>query len=101
MLIVTYRCSVPKSKAKAYLDLQKEVKKIYMKHGCLSYEVFEKSEKDEEWLEIGRFESKSHFRKVVARVDKDPRIPELYERFCSIIDAKKNPVVTKEFVRRI
>jgi hypothetical protein len=101
MFIVTYSCKVPKNKDKAYLDLQKEVKKIYMKHGCLSYEVFEKSEKDEEWLEIGRFENKSHFKKVIARVDKDPNIPKLYERFCSIVEIKKNPIFTKEYIQRI
>ena len=41
MFIVTYSCKVPKGKAKTYLDLQKEVKEIYIKQGCLSYEVFE------------------------------------------------------------
>ncbi len=101
MFIVTYSCKVPKSKTRPYLDLQKEVKKIYIKHGCLSYEVFEKSQESEEWLEIGRFESKSHFKKVVARVDRDPKIPELYERFCSIIEIKKNPVLTKDYIQRI
>jgi quinol monooxygenase YgiN len=101
MFIVTYSCKVPKDKTKAYLDLQKEVKKIYMKQGCLSYEVFETPDKDEQWLEIGRFESKSHFKKVIARVDKDPEIPELYKRFCSIVEITKNPVLTKEYIRRI
>lgn len=101
MFIVIYSCKVPKSKIKEYLDLQKEVRAIYLKHGCLSYEVFEKSQKDEEWLEIGKFENKSHFKKVVARVDKETKIGELFQRFCSIVDVKKNPVVTKEFVKRI
>ena len=101
MFIITYSCKVPKSMSKAYLDLQREVKTIYMKEGCLSYEVFEKSDEDEEWLEIGKFESKTHFKKVIARVDKDPRIPELYREFCSIVDIKKNPVVTREFLQRI
>jgi len=101
MFVVTYFCRVPKGKTKAYLDLQKEVKQIYMKQGCLSYEVFEKSDKDEEWLEIGRFESKSHFKKVLARVDKDPKIPELYRRFCSIVEIQKNPVSTREYIQRI
>lgn len=101
MYVVTYSCRVPKGKIKAYLDLQREVKTIYLKNGCLSYEIFEKSNKDEEWLEIGKFENKAYFNRVVARVDKDPKIAELFQRFCSIVDIKKNPVVTKEFVRRI
>jgi hypothetical protein len=101
MFIVTYSCKVPKGKTKAYLDLQREVKEIYIKQGCLSYEVFEKSEKDDEWLEIGKFENQSHFKKVLARVDKDPKIPELYKRFCSIVDIRKNPVAAREFVQRI
>ncbi|KPL01000.1 MAG: hypothetical protein AMJ91_02060 [candidate division Zixibacteria bacterium SM23_73_3] len=101
MFIVIYSYKVPKNKIKEYLDLQKEVRAIYLKHGCLSYEVFEKFQKDEEWLEIGKFENKSHFKKVGARVDKDPKIDELFQRFCSIVDVKKNPVVTKKFVKRI
>lgn len=101
MFVVTYCCRVPKGKTKAYLDLQREVKQIYVKQGCLSYEVFEKCEKDEEWLEIGRFESKSHFKKVLARVDKNPRIPELYRRFCSIVEIQKNPVFTREYIQRL
>jgi hypothetical protein len=38
---------------------------------------------------------------VLAKVDKDPKIPELYERFCSIIEIKKNPVLTKDYIQRI
>jgi|GEM_PF-1106958 len=101
MFVVTYSCRVPKGRTKAYLDLQREVREIYLKQGCLSYEVFEKSDQDEEWLEIGRFENKSHFKKVLARVDKDPKIPELYKRFCSIVEIQKNPVFTREYIQRI
>ena len=101
MFIVTYSYKVPKSKIRSYLNLQKKVKAIYLKQGCLSYEVFEKVQKDGEWMEIEKFENKGHFKKVIARVDKDPRIPKLFQRFCSIVNVKKNPVVTKEFVKRI
>jgi len=101
MFIVTYSYTVPKSKLRQYLNLQKEVKAIYLKRGCLSYEIFEKAQKDGEWMEIEKFENKDHFKKVITRVDKDPRISELFQRFCSIVNVKKNPVVTKEFVKRI
>lgn len=101
MFIVTYSYKVPKDKTKSYLDLQKEVKSIYLKHGWLSYEVLEKAEKNGEWLEIGRFKNQSHFKKVVTQVDKDPEISELFSRFCSIIDIKQNPVVIKKFVQKI
>ena len=101
MFIVTYSYKVPKSKIRSYLNLQKKVKAIYLKHGCLSYEVFEKAQKDGEWMEIERFENKTHFKKVVARVDKDPKISELFQRFCFLVNVRKNPVVTKEFVKRI
>ena len=101
MFIVTYSYKVPKSKIRSYLNLQKKVKAIYLKHGCLSYEIFEKAQKDGEWMEIEKFENKSHFKKVVARVEKDPKIPELFHKFCSLVNVKKNPVVTKEFVKRI
>lgn len=101
MYIVTYSYKVPKDEIKSYLDLHKKVKSIYLKHGCLSYEIFENSQKDGEWLEMGKFENRSHFKKVVTRVDKDPKIPELFKRFCSLVDVKKNPVISKEFIKRI
>jgi len=101
MFIVTYSYKVPKTKIRPYLNLQKEVQAIYLKHGCLSYEVFEKVEKDGEWTEIGKFKNRSHFKKVVTRVDKDKKIPELFRRFCSIINVKQDPVVTKKFVKRM
>ena len=101
MFIVTYSYKVSKSKTKSYLDLHKKVKAIYLKHGCLSYEVFEMAQKDGEWMEVGKLENKGHFKKVVAQVDKDPKIGELFQEFCSIVDVKKNPIVTKEFVQRI
>ena len=101
MFVVTYSYRVPESKIKEHLNLQKKVKAIYLKHGCLSYEVFEKAEKDGEWIEIGRFQNKGHFRKVIAQVDKDPDIPEHFRQFCSIVDVEKNPVITNEFVKRI
>lgn len=100
MFIVTYSYKVPKSKLRQYLNLQKKVQAIYLKHGCLSYEVFEKAQKDGEWMEVEKFENKSHFKKVVTRVDKDPKISELFQRFCLMVNIKKNPLVIKEFVKR-
>jgi quinol monooxygenase YgiN len=100
MFIVTYSYKVPKNRIRSYLSLQKKVKGIYLKYGCLSYEVFEKAQKDGEWMEIEKFENKGHFKKVIARVDKDPQILELFQRFCSLVNIKKNPVITKEFVKR-
>jgi len=101
MFIAIYSYKVPKSKIRSYLNLQKKVKAIYLKHGCLSYEIFEKTQKDGEWMEIEKFKNKSHFKKVTARVDKYPKISELFQKFRSIINIKKNPVVTKEFMKRI
>ncbi len=101
MFIVTYSYKVPKAKVREYLNLQRKVKAIYLKHGCLSYEIFEKAEKDGKWMEIERFRSKSLFKKTLARVDKDPEIRESLSQFCSIINIEKNPVVTKQFVQRI
>ncbi|KPL05494.1 MAG: hypothetical protein AMJ73_00415 [candidate division Zixibacteria bacterium SM1_73] len=101
MFIVTYSYKVPKGKTKAYLNLQKNVKAIYLKYGCLSYEIFEKAEKDGEWMEIEKFENRNHFKKVVTKVDNDSEISELFAKFCSIINMRKNPVITKEFVKKI
>ena len=101
MFIVTYSYKVPKSKIRSYLNLQKKVKAIYLKQGCLSYEVFEKVQKDGEWMEIEKFENQNHFKKVIARVEKDPKIPELFHKICSLVNVKNNPLVTKEFVKKI
>ncbi|MFQ6002791.1 MAG: hypothetical protein ACE5KJ_03510 [Candidatus Zixiibacteriota bacterium] len=101
MFIVTYSYKVPKNKVRPYLNLQRRVKAIYLRCGCLSYEVFQKDEKDEEWMEIEKFGNKSHFKKVLAQMDKDPEIPELFRKFCSLVNLKQNPIVTKEFAKRI
>lgn len=101
MFIVTYSYKVPKAKVREYLNLHRKVKAIYFKHGCLSYEIFENAEKDGKWMEIERFRNKSHFKRTLARVDKDPKIRELFSQFCSIISIEKNPVVTRQWVKRI
>lgn len=101
MFIVTYSYKVPKGKTRAYLNLQRKVKAIYLKYGCLSYEIFEKAEKNGEWMEIEKFKNRNHFKKVVTKVDNDSEISELFAKFCSIINIKKNPVITKEFVKKI
>jgi quinol monooxygenase YgiN len=101
VFVVTYSYKVPKSGVKAHLNLQKKVKAIYLKHGCLSYEVFENANGNGEWIEIGRFQNKGHFRKVITQVDKDPEIREFFREFCSIVNVDKNPVITNQLIRRI
>ena len=63
--------------------------------------VFEKADKDGDWMEIEKFENRSHFKKVVTKVDNDSEISGLFNKFCSIINIRKNPVITKEFVKKI
>jgi len=53
MFIATYAYEVPENKVNRYLDIQKRVKEVYFKHGCIGYEVFKGN--DDWFLEINKF----------------------------------------------
>ncbi len=101
MFIVTYTYKVPKSKIKDYIKLQRTVKAIYVKTGCIAYEVYKKQGRENIWMEINKFKDKKHFEKIRKKVDQNPEIGKLFEKFCSIIDIKKNPVVTEKYKQRL
>ena len=72
MFIVTYTYKVPKNKLDQYLDLERRAKKVYSRHGCISYEVFMG---DDDWcLEINRFRNKEHYESVKNSVDTNPYV---------------------------
>lgn len=101
MYLVTYIYKVPKSKIKDYIKLQKTVKAIYMKAGCLAYEVYKKEGKENIWMEINKFKDKKHFEKARKKVDQNPEIDRLFKKFCSMINIKKNPVVMEKYKQRL
>jgi len=93
LLIETYTYKVPKNKIDRYLDIQRRVRRIYLRHGCLGYEVFKGD--DEYWLEINKFKSKEHYENVKNYVDVDPEIEILWNEFCSIVEKEKS--VTRKY----
>lgn len=97
MYIVTYRYIVPTNMRKRYLALMRKTTKLYTKHGCLGYEVYEDAHHNGNWLEINRFRNKAHYQKVRAAVDADPQIEPLWQEFCAITRAKEKPPIQNEY----
>ncbi len=101
MYIVTYRYKVPSNMRKRYLELMRKTAELYAKYGCLGCEVLEDAQHRGDWLEINRFRNKEHYQKVDAAVDEDPEIEALWQEFCSITGARKNPPIKSEYELRM
>jgi len=84
---------VPENRIDRYLDIQRRVRKIYFRHGCLDYEVFKGD--DDCWLEINKFKDREHYENVRKSVDLDPEIEILWKEFCSIVEKEK--IVTGKY----
>lgn len=84
---------MPKDKIDQYLDIQRRTKEVYVKYGCLAYEVFKT---DDDWcLEISRFRDREHYERVTKSADMDPNIKTLWKEFCSIVEKAK--IATKKY----
>ncbi|MDH5495708.1 MAG: hypothetical protein OEY24_08435 [Candidatus Bathyarchaeota archaeon] len=93
MFIVTYTYKVSKNKVDQYLDIERRAKKVYLKHGCIGYEVFKS---DNGWfLEINRFINAEHYENVEKSVGSDPEIEILWKEFCFIVEKEK--IATKKY----
>ena len=93
MYIETYTYKVPKDKIDQYLDIQRRTKEVYLRYGCIAYEIFRS---DDGWcLEISRFKDREHYENVTKSVDLEPEIEILWKEFCSIV--KKEKVVTEKY----
>lgn len=101
MYVVIYRYKVPSNMRKRYLELMRKTAELYAKHGCLGHEFLEDTEHKGDWLEINRFRNKEHYQKVHAAVDRDLLIETLWQEFCSITGAKKNPPIKNEYELRM
>jgi len=97
LFIETHTYEVPENKIARYLDIQRRVRKIYFRYGCLGYEVFKGD--NEHWLEINKFKGKEHYETVKNSVDVDPEIEILWNEFCSIIEKEK--IVTRKYEKRL
>ena len=78
---------MPENRIDRYTDIQRRVRKIYFRHGCLGYEVFKGD--NGRWLEINKFKDGEHYENVKNSVDADPEIEILWKEFCSIVDKEK------------
>ena len=95
LLVETYAYKVPRIMADRYLDIQRRTKDVYLRYGCIDYEVFKS---DDDWcLEVCRFKDRKHYEDVMKSVDLDPEIELLWKEFCSIVDEEK--VATKRSER--
>ena len=88
---------MPENRIDRYLDIQRRVREIYLRRGCLGYEVFKGD--DERWLEINKFEDREHYENVKNSVDVDPEIEILWKEFCSIVDKEK--IVTRKYEKML
>lgn len=115
MYAAVYFYRVPASKQEQFVTLQRKAAEIYEQHGALSDWTFEADDlaaaygcrsfddeietDDEEvlYFSISQFESEEHHDEVMAAVDEDPTIHELYEEISGIIDVDR--AVRGEFNR--
>jgi len=97
LFIETYAYKVPKSRIDQYLDIQRRTKEVYLRYGCLSYEVFRSD--DDLCLEINRFADRKHYENVTKSVDLDLKIKALWKEFCSIVEKEK--IATKRYEKML
>lgn len=84
---------MPENRIDRYLDVQRRVRTIYFRHGCLGYEVFKGD--NGRVLEINKFKDREHHENVKNSVDVDPEIEILWKEFCSLVDKEK--IVTRKY----
>ena len=113
MLVQLYIYRFPKAHVSTFLQIQKEAASLYKKHGALDDETFKPSNleskygciafpdalnvKDDEliFFSVTRFHNRSHEDQVMAKVNSDERISELYDRVTHLLEI--NRVVRGEF----
>ncbi len=113
MLVQLYIYRVPKENVSSFLRIQSEAASLYKKYGALDDETFKPSNleskygciafpdvldvKDNELIifSVTRFHNTTHEDQVMAKVNSDERINELYDRVTHLIDISR--VVRGEF----
>lgn len=111
--IYVYR--VPRKNVEAFLRVQQEAAAIYQrygalddetlapinlaaKYGCIAFsDAFDVGKDEEVLIGVSRFRDRAHHDKVMAQVDSDDRIGELYDKVTALLDIGR--VVRGEFER--
>lgn len=97
LFIETHTYNVVENRIDRYLDIQRRVRKIYFRYGCLGYEVFKGA--DDNWLEINKYKDREHYENVKNSVDLDPEIEVLWNEFCSIVEKEK--IITRNYCQTL
>ena len=116
MFTSIYIYRVPRKNVEAFLRVQQEAASIYRRYGALDDETFAPVDlqakygcmafsdafgvgKDEEvFVGLSRFRDRAHHDQVMAQVDSDDRIGELYDKVMALLDVGR--VVRGEFERK-
>ena len=115
MFISTYIYRVPRENVDVFLRVQQEAAAIYRHHGaiddatfapvnleakygCAGFtDAFDTREGEEVFIGLSSFHNRLHHDTVMAQVDRDERIGELYEKVASLLDVDR--VIRGEFER--
>jgi len=115
MFVSIYIYRVPSQNVEAFLRVQREAAEIYRrcgaindetfapvnliaKYGCAGFTgAFDIREGEEVFIGLSSFHDRMHHDTVMAQVDRDERISELYEEVASLLDVGR--VVRGEFER--
>lgn len=115
MFTSIYIYPVPRENVDAFLLVQREAATIYQQYGALDDEtyaavdldskygcgafvdVFDIKDDEEVFIGFSRFRDRAHHDEVMAKVDSDQRINELYDKVTTLLDVGR--VVRGEFER--
>lgn len=117
MFTAVYIYRVPREHVGAFLAIQREALAIYRAHGALDDETLAPvslaakygcaafddalpvAPGEEIFISLGRFRDRAHHDAVLARVDADPRIGELYAAVGGLLDIVR--IARGEFARAV
>ena len=115
MFISIYIYRVPRENVDVFLRVQRDAAGIYRRYGAIDDETFapvnleakygcagftgalDISEGEKVFIGMSSFHDRLHYDTVMAQVDRDERISELYEEVASLLDVGR--VVRGEFKR--
>ena len=115
MYTVIYLFPVARANVEGFFRVQREAGAIYKRYGALDDEtlaplnleaaygcagfgsVFELKENEELFIGLSRFRDRNHHDEVMAKVDADPKIGDLYTEMLTLIDMSRT--VRGEFER--
>jgi uncharacterized protein YbaA (DUF1428 family) len=107
MFTSVYIYRVPHKNVDAFLRVQQEAAAIYQrygavddetfapvnleeKYGCVSFlDILDVEEDEEVFISLSRFRDRAHHDKVMAQVDADEQISELYDEVTTLIDISR------------